>query len=188
MATFTIENDKAVRRHLSDLAKVIRAKFTSTAYQGDYVDTVTDETFGDRLQVGTQVTVNGLRYLLVLNVLIARNDGGRVSVRVSAWSLSGNTGKPVGTWTIRRTDLTGVRLTPKGFVRRIGHIDAPVDMAQRIGTYLLQAKTNLKAEHYGRPVVGVRTDRNGDNPYTTTESHLLAFGGVESATKRLTRA
>ena len=187
MATFTIENDKSVRRHLAALATSIRAKFSATAYQGEYENTVTGDTFGDRLQVGTTATINGVRYLLVLNVLVARNAGGKVSVRVSAWSLSGNTGKPVGTWVIRRTDLTGVRLTPSGFVRRIGAKDSPVDMAQRIATYFSQARNNLKADIYGRPVVTVRTDKYGDNPYDTTESHLLVFGGLAGAGARLAK-
>ena len=186
MATFTIEADKAVRAHLATLAKSIRTKFTATAYQGDYVDTRTDTTMGDRLQVGTTATVAGVRYLLVANVLVARNAGGKVSIRVSAWSLNSN-GVPTGTWCIKRTELTGVRLTPKGFVRRIGHIDTPVDMAQRVAVYLTMAKANIKAEKYGRPVVQVRTDRNGDNAYDTTESHLLVFGGYEAAGARLAK-
>ena len=187
MATFTIENDKSVRRHLAALATSIRAKFSATAYQGDFANTVTDETFGDRLQVGTTATINGVRYLLVLNVLVSRNSGGKVSVRVSAWSLSGNTGMPVGTWPIKRTELTGVRLTPNGFVRRIGHTDSPVDMVQRVTVYLNQARANLKADVIGRPVVTVRTDRNGENEYDTTESHLLPFGGYVAAAQRLAR-
>lgn len=187
MTTFTIEADKAVRRHLSALAQGIRAKFQATAYQGDYVNTVTDETFGDRLQVGTQVTIDGIRYLLVANVLVSRNDGGKVSVRVSAWSLSGNTGKPVGTWVIRRTALTGVTLTAQGFRRRIGNTYAPVDMVQRLTSFLNLAKTSLRTGYYGRPVVEVRTDRNGENPYLTTESHLLCFGGYQAAAARLAK-
>lgn len=188
MQTFTIEQDKAVRAHLAALAKSLRAKFSATAYQGDFENTVTGDTFGDRLQVGTTATINGERYLLVLNVLIARDSGGKVSVRVSAWSLSGKTGNPVGTWVIRRTDLTGMRLTAKGFVRRIGHTDVTRtadEMAQRFSTYLHQAKANLKSGQYSRPVVQVRTDRNGDNAYDTTESHLLVFGGYQAAAARL---
>jgi quinolinate synthase len=185
MPTLTIEQDKSVRRQLAQLAKSVRAKFSATAYQGDFANTVTGETFGDRLQVGTTATVNGTRYLLVLNLLIARNSGGKVSVRVSAWSLSGNTA--VGTWPIKRTELTGVRLTPNGFVRRIGRVDSPVDMTARITTYLAQARANIKAEYYGKPVVTEHTDRNGDNPYDTTESHLLVFGGYHAAGARLAR-
>jgi len=186
MATFTIENDKAVRVHLAQLAKSIRAKFSATSYQGDFENTVTGETFGDRLQVGTTATINQVRYLLVLNVLVARNDGGKVSVRVSAWSNGGASGQSLaGTWVIRRTDLTGVRLTPKGFVRRIGNIDTPTDMAQRVTVYLNQARALLREEFYGRPVVTVHTDRDGDNPYSTLESHLLAFGGIDGALARL---
>ncbi len=185
MATFTIENDKAVRAHLSALARNIRAKFQATAYQGDYTDTVTGSTFGDRLQVGTTTTVNQVRYLLVLNVLVARRSGGAVSVRVSAWSLSGNTGEPVGTWIIRRTTLTGVTLTDKGFRRRIGNQYAPVDMTQRVAVYLTQARALLRDGFTGGPVVTVHTDSEGNNPYDTTESHLLPFGGTVGAVKRL---
>jgi hypothetical protein len=181
------ENDKAVRQHLATLAKAIRAKFSATAYQGDFENTVTGETFGDRLQVGTTATINQVRYLLVANVLISRNDGGKVSIRVSAWSLSGNTGKPVGTWVIRRTALTGVTLTDKGFRRRIGNTYSPVDMAQRVTVYLNQAKALLKDEFYGRPVVTVHTNREGDNPYDTTESHLLPFGGIDGVMARLNK-
>ncbi len=195
MATFTIENDKAVRQHLATLAKAIRAKFSATAYQGDFENTVTGDTFGDRLQVGTTATINQVRYLLVANVLISRNDGGKVSIRVSAWSLSsawltgGNAGKTeiLGTWVIRRTALTGVTLTDKGFRRRIGNTYSTVDMAQRVTVYLNQAKALLKDEFYGRPVVTVHTDREGDNPYDTTESHLLVFGGSANAGERLAR-
>ena len=185
MATFTIEQDKATRAHLATLARDMRTKFANTAYQGDYTDTVTGDTFGDRLQVGTTATVDGIRYLLVANVLVSRKSGGKVSVRVSAWSLSGNTGEVAGTWVIRRTDLTGVRLTPSGFVRRIGNRSASVDMAQRVATYLGQARALLNDGYYGRPVVTIHTDRDGDNPYDTIESHLLPFGGTEGVYKRL---
>ena len=186
MASFTIQNDLAVRAHLSALAKAIRAKFAATAYQGDYENTVTGDTFGDRLQVGTQVTIDGTRYLLVANVLVARQTGGQVSVRVSAWTLGSN-GRPVGTWVVRRTALTGVTLTPNGFMRRIGNTRVPVDMVARIGSYFNAARTNLRTGYYGRPVVEVRTDRDGANPYDTTESHLLVFGGMAGAGARLTK-
>ncbi len=185
-AVFTIDQDKAVRAHLSALARAIRAKFATTAYQGDYQDTRTGETFGDRLQVGTVATVAGVRYLLVLNVLVARNAGGRVSVRVSAWSLD-STGTPVGSWVIARTDLTGVTLTARGFTRRLGGVSSDVDMSQRVATYLHQAKARLAQGHYGRPVVTVHTDSEGLNPYDTTESHLLVFGGMAGAGARLTK-
>jgi hypothetical protein len=186
MATFTIQDDLTVRSHLATLAREIRAKFTATAYQGDYTNTVTGETFGDRLQVGTTATVNGTRYLLVANVLVARQSGGKVSIRVSAWSLSGNTDKPSGSWVIARTALTGVTLTAsKGFTRRIGNTHSSVDMAQRVATYLTQARDLLKVNQYGRPVVTVHTDRDGDNAYDTIESHLLVFGGYDGATARL---
>ena len=187
MATFTIEQDLAVRSHLATLARAIRGKFTATAYQGDYENTVTGETFGDRLQVGTQVTIEGIRYLLVVNVLVSRNDGGKVSVRVSAWSLSGNTGKPVGTWVIRRTALQGVTLTHKGFMRRIGNTYSEVDMVQRLTSFLNLARTSLRTGFYGRPVVVIHTDKDGDNPYSTLESHLLVFGGYESAALKLSK-
>src|ERR1017187_9772070 len=62
MATFTIEQDKTVRVIMHETAKAISAKFT-TAYQGDYIDTVTDTTLGDRLQVGTVANIAGIRYL-----------------------------------------------------------------------------------------------------------------------------
>jgi len=183
MATFTIEQDKAVRAHLATLAKAIRAKFTAT-YQGDYVDTVTGDTFGDRLQVATVATVASVRYLLVANVLVARNSGGKVSIRVSAWSV-GTSGELVGTWVIRRTDLTGVTLTDQGFRRRIGNQYAPVDMVQRVATYLTQARALLADEFYGRPVVTIHTDREGANAYDTTDSHLLPYGGTAGAMARL---
>jgi hypothetical protein len=185
-----IEKDQAVRVHLSALAKAIRAKFQATSYQGDYVNTVTGETFGDRLQVGTQVTIEGVRYLLVANVLVSRQTGGQVSVRVSAWSLSGNTGKPVGTWVIRRTALKGITLTYKGFIARVGNAQiakTPEEMTQRIATYLNVAKISLRNGIYGRPVVEVHTDRDGSNPYDTTESHLLVFGGYQAARARLAK-
>ena len=187
MSVFTIEADKTVRAHLATLARDIRRKFTATAYQGDYQDTRTGETFGDRLQVGTVATVAGVRYLLVLNVLVSRNTGGQVSIRVSAWSLDGATGHPVGTWVIGRTDLTGVTLTAKGFMRKLGKVSSEVDMSQRVATYLHQAKARLAQGHYGRPVVTVHTDSEGLNPYDTTESHLLVFGGMAGAGARLTK-
>jgi len=187
MSVFTIEQDKTVRQHLATLARDIRTKFSATAYQGDYANTVTGDTFGDRLQVGTTATVAGIRYLLVANVLVSRNTGGKVSLRVSAWSLSDNTGELSGSWVIRRTDLTGVTLTAHGFRRRIGNQYAPVDMSQRVATYLGQARALLNDGFYGRPVVTIHTDRDGDNPYDTTESHLLPFGGTDGTIKRLTR-
>jgi hypothetical protein len=191
MATISdIQKDQAVRVHLAELAKSIRTKFTATSYQGDFVNTVTGETFGDRLQVGTQVTMEGVRYLLVVNVLVSRQTGGQVSVRVSAWSLSGNTGKPVGTWVIRRTALKGITLTHKGFIARVGNAQiakTPEEMTQRITTYLNVAKVSLRNGIYGRPVVEVHTDRDGNNPYDTKESHLLVFGGTTGAYARLTK-
>ena len=187
MTTFTIEQDKTVRAQLHDIAGQFRKRYNGTAYQGDFIDTTTDETFGDRLQVGTQVTVSGVRYLLVLNVLVSRQNGGKVSVRVSGWSTDGTSHSLAGTWVIRRTDLTGVTLTHKGFQRRIGNTYAPVDMVQRIATYLTQAKLLLSDGFYGRPVVTIHTDRDGDNPYDTTESHLLPFGGLSGALTRLNK-
>lgn len=183
----TYNQDKTVRSHLATLAKEIRAKFSATAYQGDFKNTVTDETFGDRLQVGTQATINGIRYLLVANVLVARQKGGEVSLRVSAWSLSPNTGLPVGTWPVKRTKLAGVKLTPNGFIRRLAGQNNQVDMVQRVATVLNQAKMNLKGDYFGRPVVAERTDRYGENPYDTTESHLLVFGGYENTARKLAR-
>ena len=186
MATteLTITEDRTVRQHLATLAKALRTKYTSTTYQGEYVNTVTDTTYGDRLQVGTTATINGVRYLLVLNLLVARKSGGQVSVRVSAWYVS-ESGTLEGCWPVKRTDLTGVTLTAKGFYRTIGKTSTRVDMSQRITSYFNGAKTNLKSEHYGRPVVTIHTDSNGENPYDTTESHLLPFGGSDAVMARL---
>jgi hypothetical protein len=165
--------------HLHNLAVSLRTKLSAATFQ----NVTTNETFGDRLQVGTPATVNGVRYLLVLNVLVAREVGGRVSIRVGAWSLS-QSGRLEGTWTIKRTDLTGVTLTPKGFYRRIGNTQSPVDMSQRVATYLSRAKVNIKAEHYGRPIVQVR-ETTDCVPYDTIESHLLVFGGHDGTYARL---
>ena len=208
MATFTIENDKAVRRHLAQLAMSIRAKFQATAYQGDFANTVTGETFGDRVQVGTQRTIGGVRYLFVLNVQVDRKIGGRVSVCVSAWSLSGNTGKPVGTWPVRKTAIgadkknkaSGLFLTGNGFIRRIGRTNTPTTadgVATRIYPFMDQAVAVIKASQAsdavspGRPVQ-VLHGYAPSNPlygetYDTAESHLLPFGGYVAAAQRLAR-
>jgi hypothetical protein len=208
MPTFTIEQDKAVRTHLAALAKSVRAKFSATAYQGDYENTVTGDTFGDRLQVGTQRTISGVRYLFVLNMQIDRNSGGKVAVCVTAWSLSGNTGQPVGTWPVRKTYIgadkkrksDGMYLTPNGFVRRIGRNDVlrtSDEMTKRIELFLNQASERIKASltsnevSPGRPVQ-IEHGYGPDHPkygetYDTGESHLLVFGGYHAAGARLAR-
>ena len=175
----TITQDLTIRQHLATLAKSLRAKYSNTAYQGDYVDTVTDTTLGDRLQVGTTATINGTRYLIVLNVLIARKAGGQVSVRISTWKID-STGELVGHWTLRRTDLTRVRLTAQGFI-------GCDDITARIAPFMVTTKTLLKVGLEGNKVQLVHTDRNGANPYDTGEQHLLAFGGYDGAYARLSK-
>lgn len=179
MATLTsIASDLAIRSHLATLAKAIGTKFHGT-YQGDYVDTVTNATLGDRLQSGIQATIAGVRYLFVLTFLVDATDKGKVSVRVSAWSLADN-GTLVGTWPIRRTYLIGVRITGKGIIPNSSEL-----LIGHVAKYFDQAKSLVRNGQAGRPVVVVHTDRNGDNAYSTSEDHLLPFGGTASATARL---
>jgi hypothetical protein len=187
MATteLTVTQDLTIRQHLALVAKSLRARYANTVYQGDYVDTVTNNTVGDRLQVGTTYKAKtGERYLLVLNVLVARKVGGAVSVRVSAWRI-GELGTMEGSWVVRRTDLKGVRLTTKGFVRRLGGRDVAVAMPTLLSTFISEARTRLDAGKSGRQVVELHCDRNGQNWYDTSEEHLLAFGGYDKATERL---
>jgi len=176
----TIMQDLTIRQHLATLAKTLRAKYSNTAYQGDYVDTVTDTTLGDRLQVGTTYTDKGERYLIVLNVLVSRKTGGKVSIRISTWRIDNETGELVGHWTVRRTELKGVRLTTKGFT-------GCDDITARITPFMTTAKVLLKAGLEGNKVQVEHTDRNGDNPYDTGEQHLLAFGGYDGAYARLAK-
>ena len=188
MATLTsYETDQTVRQHLATLAKELRHKFTNTAYQGDYVDTITGDTYGDRLQVGTQRTVKGTRYLFVLNVDVDKQAGGQVSTRVTTWTLDASTGLPVGHHTIKKTPMSGVKLTATGFNERVSRIYVPVNMSQRIDGQLNLAEKLLGAGFAGREVKDVHTDRNGENPYGTYDAHLLPFGGVAGAGARLSK-
>lgn len=198
MATFTIEADKAVRVHLSELAKVIKRKFSATAYQGEWTDTITDTTLGDRLQVGTQRKIGGARYLFVLTLLVSRNAGGQCQVRVSAWSMEGSA--LVGTWAVGRTKLDGMTLTAKGFVRRVGNVHVARnndEMTQRLESFLNLASETIKASlasnevSAGRPVQLLK-GYSPSNPlygetYDTSSEHLLVFGGYDGATARLTK-
>ena len=182
----TIDQDKAIRLHLAQLAKELRHKFTSTTYQGDYVDTVTSVTYGDRVQVGTQRTIKNVRYLFILNIDIDKNAGGRVAFRVSTWSLDSATGLPAGKWTIRKTYLTGVTLTgSRGFARRIGNEYVNPEMVRRVETYLDMAGTALINGIDGMDVKDVHTRRDGTGEYSTYNDHLLPFGGVAGALTKL---
>lgn len=177
MATFTeltVSQDLAVRQHLATLAKSLRKNFAAS-YQGDYIDTVTGVTVGDRVQSGIIATVAGVKYLLVLNVLVSRKTGGAVSVRVSSWTLNAK-GRVEGTWVIARTEIKSngksVRITPNGIV-------GVTDLVPVVRAYFNGAKAKLRAREYGRPVVQIHTDKTGSNPYDTTDEHLLPFGGSE---------
>ena len=185
MTTFTIQNDHAVRAHLSGLAKEIRAKFPNTVHQGDYVDTITNKTYGDRLQVGTQRTIQSIRYLFVANIDIDRNSGGQVSVRVTTWAIDASTGLPVGHHTIRKTPMSGVKLTQHGFRERIGNTYQSPDIARRIAGQINLAETLLGSGFAGRTVKDTHTRQDGSDLYTTYDTHLLAFGGVVGAGARL---
>jgi hypothetical protein len=189
MATFTIEQDKIVRAQLHALATEFRKRYQGTAYQGDYENTANDETFGDRLQVPTKYKAKtGERYLLVMNLLVARNRGGALSARVSAWSIT--TGDLLGTWPVTSSDtskkggrLYHTYLTPNGFIEKIGSNKVHFDIVRRLPHVLNDAKTLLDAGITGRPVV----TEHGYGPdhalygetYDTTESHLLPFGGYD---------
>ena len=170
----TVSQDLTIRQHLAMLAKSLRTKFTAS-YQGDYVDTVTGVTVGDRVQAGMVTTVSGVKYLLVLNVLVSRKTGGAVSVRISSWSLNSK-GKVEGTWVIARTEIKNngksVRITPNGIV-------GVTDLVPVVCAFFNGARANLKVGAYGRPVVQVHTNKHGTNPYDTTSDHLLPFGGDE---------
>jgi len=177
MATFTeltVSQDLAVRQHLATLAKSLRKNFAAS-YQGDYIDTVTGVTVGDRVQSGIIATVAGVKYLLVLNVLVSRKTGGAVSVRVSSWTLNAK-GRVEGTWVIARTEIKSngksVRITPNGIV-------GVTDLVPVVRAYFNGAKAKLRAKEYGRPVVQIHTDKTGSSPYDTTDEHLLPFGGSE---------
>ena len=187
MTTFTIQNDHQVRAHLAHLAKEMRNRFPSTVHQGDYVDAITGSTFGDRLQVGTQRTINGVRHLFVLNVDVDRNAGGQVSTRVTTWTIDNATGLPVGHHTIKKTPMRGVKLTGAGFRERIGNTYQTPDIARRIAGQFNLTETLLGTGFAGRDVKDLHTDRNGENAYATYEGHLLPFGGVAGAGVRLTR-
>lgn len=189
MAISQVEIDLAIRLHLSKLAKDIRTKFSATAYQGDYENTVTGETFGDRLQVGTRRTIGGTRYLFVLNFIIASTTGGKVSARVSTWNLSPVTGLPVGHWSVGRTELHGVTLTSKGFNRRLANTLTPVDMLMECEAFLNLAGARVKANLAGAISAGSEVQvRKGYSPshelygetYDSGVSHLLVFGGLDS--------
>ncbi len=204
MATFTIEQDKSVRLHLADLRNAMARKFSNTTYQGQYVNTVTGKTFGDRVQTGTQRTIGDNRYLFVLNVQVLRNTGGRVAVRVGAFSL--DSGRMVGTWAVGRTALgadkkrpsNGVFLTGAGFERRISGKRVPTTaqgIAERAYPFMEQAiatiEASLKGDRVsaGRPVqlvhyYGPNHPLAGE-PYDTDEEHLLPFGGIAQAKARL---
>jgi hypothetical protein len=201
------ENDKAVRQHLATLAKAMKAKFSTTAYQGDYVNEYTTETFGDRVQTGTQRTINGVRYLFVLNVGVDRNKGGKTWVRVSAWHLD-EVGRVAGTWAVARTYIgadkklkaNGVFLTGNGWHRHLAgkNVATTADgVATRIFPFMEQAVEVIKASlssdlvSPGRPVQLVH-GYSPSNPlygetYETGESHLLVFGGYDGAGQRLAR-
>jgi hypothetical protein len=169
--------------HLHNLALSLRSKFLAPMYQGDFHNLTTDETIRDRLQVGTTSTINGIRYLLVVNLLVAHQKNGQVSVRVSAWSTSEN-GAIEGCLTLAKTDLPGVYLTDKGFVRRLSGRDNASDMTQRITSYLSKAKKQLEDQQFGCPIVQVRETKDGVT-YDATRSHLRVFGGHDGAYARL---
>jgi hypothetical protein len=195
MSTFTIEQDKSVREHLRIIAAQFRKRYNGTQWQGDWEDT-DGETYGDRLQVPTEyMAKDGTKYLLVLNLLVARNAGGKLSARVSAWRMS-PTGV-VGSWPVRAsaTSKKGGRLhntylAPTGFVERIGNSRVHFDIVRRLPNVFSDAKKLLDAGLIGGPV----QETHGyapSNPlygqtYDTLESHLLPFGGISGATKKLT--
>ena len=206
MATFTIQDDLTTRAHLADLARVIKRKFVATAYQGQYVNEYTTKTFGDRVQVGTTRTIGGALYLFVLNVQILRNSGGRVGIRVAAFSL--NNDEVTGTWAVARTYIgadkkakaNGVFLTGKGWHRHLSGKNVATDVegvATRIYPFMEQAVDTIKASlasdlvSAGRPVQLVHgyspdNDRYGET-YDTGEEHLLVFGGIAGAYHKLTK-
>lgn len=196
MTTFTIDQDKSVRAQLHSIASDLRKRYNGTQYQGDFENTITDETFGDRLQVPTTYTAkDGTRYLLVLNLLVARNAGGALSARVSAWQM-GTNGVMTGSWPVSRADtrkkggrLHNTYLTPAGFIERIGSKRVHFDIVRRLPNVLTDAKKLLDAGTIGRPV-GLVKGYSPNHPlygetYDTAESHLLAFGGYEAAGKKL---
>ena len=206
MATFTIQDDLTTRAHLADLAKVIKRKFVATAYQGQYVNEYTTKTFGDRVQVGTTRTIGGALYLFVLNVQILRNSGGRVGIRVAAFSL--NNDEVTGTWSVGRTAIggdkkakaNGVFLTGKGWHRHLSGKNVPTNVegiATRIYPFMEQAveriEASLKSDAVGpgRPVQ-LTHGYSPSNPlfgetYETDEEHLLVFGGIAGAYHKLTK-
>jgi hypothetical protein len=179
MATFTIQDDLTVRSHLATLAKGLRTRFSHSTYQGEYVNTVTGDTFGDRVQSGTTRKIGGITYLFVLNVLVARNAGGTVRVRISAWHLN-ELGHLVGSWPIV-TKLDRVTLTAnRGLVERVKGSYVHFDATRRIGNYLEDAVDVIKSGASGDPVKVEHTDKYGDNPYSTLESHLVPYGGADA--------
>ena len=203
MQAFTIENDKAVRAILTATAGEFRKRYNGTAYQGDYENTTTGETFGDRLQVPTTYTTkNGVRYLLVLNLLVERSTGGKLSARVSAWRMTSN--GIMGTWVVTASDTTrkakgdipqgwllNTSLTAQGFVERIGNSRVHFDIVRRLPNVLAGAKALLDADTIGNPVQ-VLHGYAPSNPlfgetYDTAESHLLPFGGIAGALTRLNK-
>lgn len=193
MQAFTIEQDKAVRAQLKTLAAQLRKRYHGTVWQGDFENATTEETFGDRLQVPTEYTTkNGEKFLLVLNLLVAQTSGGALSARVSAWRMTDM--GIMGSWPVTKvsTSKKGGRfyrtyLTPQGFIEKIGASKTHFDIVRRLPNVLTDAKKMLDAGTIGNPVQTIHTDRDGDNPYDTTESHLLVFGGYEGAGKRLTK-
>jgi hypothetical protein len=102
---------------------------------------------------------------------------------VSAWSTSEN-GAIEGCLTLAKTDLPGVYLTDKGFVRRLSGRDNASDMTQRITSYLSKAKKQLEDQQFGCPIVQVRETKDGVT-YDATRSHLRVFGGHDGAYARL---
>jgi len=188
MTTFTIEQDKTVRVIMHDTAKAISAKFTS-AYQGDYIDTVTDTTLGDRLQVGAVANIAGVRYLLTLTYLVSRNTGGRVAVRVATYRLD-SMGRIAGNWTIAKTALAGTTLTSKGWQRRIGNTYSDRDMVQYTKTVFDQTRALIKLGQVGSTRVQLTKRYGPDHPqygetYDTSAEHLNVWGGKSGATQRL---
>src|ERR1039458_1021978 len=139
MTTFTIEQDKAVRAQLHAIASEFRKRYNGTQYQGDWENTKTDEAFGDRLQVPTEYTSKeGIKYLLVLNLLVNRSAGGRLSARVSAWRMTSN--GVLGSWPVKASDTTkkdtgrlhNTYLVPTGFIEKIGARKVHFDIVRRL--------------------------------------------------------
>ena len=192
--------DKSVREHLADLARIVRKRYHASTYQGQFENVLTGETFGDRLQVGATVTSDGIRTFLIANLLVSRGENGACYVRVSSWQLEGKR-TLVAQWVALGISAKGrkvmkvaldVKLTPSGFVERQGSKYVPVSLDKvsgMISGYLTLARKSVERGENGTPLQIMKgyspSNPNYGKTYSTAESHLVPFGGESAVMKAL---